>query len=71
MKINEKTQKMQGTFSCDSILIGSNCGAHTFPYIDVKNSSAQMEHEEQHPILVKINYFIVIKEVFLLMTQFL
>ena len=30
---------------CDSLLIGDQCGAHTFPYIDVQNSSAQMEHE--------------------------
>jgi Fe-S cluster assembly protein SufB len=30
---------------CDSLLIGDKCGAHTFPYIEVKNSSAQMEHE--------------------------
>ena len=30
---------------CDSILIGDQCSAHTFPYIDVRNSSAQMEHE--------------------------
>jgi Fe-S cluster assembly protein SufB len=30
---------------CDSLLIGDRCGAHTFPYIDVQNSSAQMEHE--------------------------
>ncbi|MCH8328235.1 MAG: Fe-S cluster assembly protein SufB [Candidatus Marinimicrobia bacterium] len=30
---------------CDSLLIGNQCGAHTFPYIDVRNSSAQMEHE--------------------------
>jgi len=30
---------------CDSMLIGDKCGAHTFPYIEVKNSSAQMEHE--------------------------
>ena len=30
---------------CDSILIGDQCGAHTFPYIDVKNSTAQVEHE--------------------------
>ena len=30
---------------CDSMLIGDKCGAHTFPYIDVRNSSAQMEHE--------------------------
>ena len=30
---------------CDSMLIGDECGAHTFPYIDVRNSSAIMEHE--------------------------
>jgi Fe-S cluster assembly protein SufB len=30
---------------CDSMLIGERCGAHTFPYIDVRNSSAIMEHE--------------------------
>ncbi|HTR46668.1 MAG TPA: Fe-S cluster assembly protein SufB [Verrucomicrobiae bacterium] len=30
---------------CDSLLIGDKCGAHTFPYIEVKNSTAQMEHE--------------------------
>jgi len=30
---------------CDSMLIGQQCGAHTFPYIDVRNSSAIMEHE--------------------------
>jgi Fe-S cluster assembly protein SufB len=30
---------------CDSLLIGSECGAHTFPYIEVKNDSAQVEHE--------------------------
>ena len=30
---------------CDSLLIGDQCGAHTFPYIEVKNASAHMEHE--------------------------
>src|SRR5438552_4806727 len=30
---------------CDSLLIGNKCGAHTFPYIEVRNSSARMEHE--------------------------
>ena len=31
--------------SCDSLLLGSNCGAHTFPYMDVKNPTAVFEHE--------------------------
>jgi Fe-S cluster assembly protein SufB len=30
---------------CDSLLMGDKCGAHTFPYIEVKNPTAQMEHE--------------------------
>lgn len=30
---------------CDSLLIGSDCGAHTFPYVEVKNDSSQVEHE--------------------------
>jgi Fe-S cluster assembly protein SufB len=30
---------------CDSLLIGDKCGAHTFPYIEVRNATAQMEHE--------------------------
>src|SRR6267154_1201578 len=30
---------------CDSLLLGSNCGAHTMPYIEVKNTSSQVEHE--------------------------
>jgi Fe-S cluster assembly protein SufB len=30
---------------CDSMLIGQDCGAHTFPYIDVQNPTARMEHE--------------------------
>src|SRR6266404_8440441 len=30
---------------CDSLLIGDKCGAHTFPYLEVKNSTAHMEHE--------------------------
>ncbi len=30
---------------CDSLLLGDQCGAHTFPYIDVENSSARVEHE--------------------------
>mgnify|MGYP002522439460 FL=1 len=30
---------------CDSLLLGSDCGAHTFPYMDVKNETAIVEHE--------------------------
>ena len=30
---------------CDSIIIGDYCGAHTFPYLNIKNSTAKIEHE--------------------------
>ncbi|MCK4860769.1 MAG: SufD family Fe-S cluster assembly protein, partial [Rhodobacteraceae bacterium] len=30
---------------CDSLLIGNKCGAHTVPYIEVKNNSSRVEHE--------------------------
>ena len=41
-----KTSKDARNFTqCDSLLIGDRCGAHTFPYIEAKNSSAQVEHE--------------------------
>ena len=30
---------------CDSLLIGNDCGAHTIPYIEVRNPTAQLEHE--------------------------
>ena len=31
--------------SCDSLLLGSDCGAHTFPYMDIHNDTAIVEHE--------------------------
>ena len=45
VKIMKNADNARNFSQCDSILIGDKCGAHTFPYIDVKNSSAQMEHE--------------------------
>jgi Fe-S cluster assembly protein SufB len=30
---------------CDSLLLGDRCGAHTFPYVEVKNSTSRLEHE--------------------------
>ena len=45
VKVMKNADKARNYSQCDSILIGSDCGAHTFPYIDVRNSSAQMEHE--------------------------
>ena len=45
VEISKNAQNARNYTVCDSILIGENCGAHTFPYIEVKNSSAQLEHE--------------------------
>ena len=45
VKINQSAAKARNYTQCDSMLIGDQCSAHTFPYIEVKNSSAQMEHE--------------------------
>jgi Fe-S cluster assembly protein SufB len=45
VKINEGAENARNRSECDSMLIGDECGAHTFPYIDVENPSAQMEHE--------------------------
>ena len=45
VRINKKAFNSRNFSQCDSILIGDSCGAHTFPYIDVRNSTAKMEHE--------------------------
>ncbi len=45
IKITKSAQGARNYTQCDSMLIGDKCGAHTFPYIEVKNSTAQMEHE--------------------------
>src|SRR5881409_3946818 len=45
VKIMKGAEHARNYSQCDSMLIGDKCGAHTFPYIDVRNSSAIMEHE--------------------------
>jgi len=45
VKIMKKAKNARNYSQCDSMLIGNKCGAHTFPYIDVKNESSIMEHE--------------------------
>jgi len=45
VKIMKNADGARNYSQCDSMLIGDQCGAHTFPYIDVRNSSAIMEHE--------------------------
>ncbi len=45
VKILPKATGARNYTQCDSMLIGNKCGAHTFPYIDVQNSSSDVEHE--------------------------
>ncbi len=45
VKINKGAANARNFTQCDSMLIGDKCGAHTFPYIEVNNSTAHMEHE--------------------------
>ena len=45
VKVLKSAEGARNYTQCDSLLLGSQCGAHTLPYIEVKNSSAQVEHE--------------------------
>ncbi len=45
IKIQKGAEHARNYTQCDSLLIGDQCGAHTFPYIEVKNATARMEHE--------------------------
>jgi Fe-S cluster assembly protein SufB len=45
VKVLPKAANARNYTQCDSMLLGADCGAHTFPYIEVANSSAQVEHE--------------------------
>ena len=45
VKILKGAQGARNYTQCDSLLMGDKCGAHTFPYIEVKNATARMEHE--------------------------
>ena len=45
VKVLPKAEGARNYTQCDSLLIGSHCGAHTFPYIEVRHPGAQVEHE--------------------------
>lgn len=45
VKVEKTAESARNYTQCDSLLIGKKCGAHTFPYIEVKNSSSTVEHE--------------------------
>ncbi len=45
VKIQKSATNARNFSQCDSLLLGNNCGAHTFPYIETKNTTARVEHE--------------------------
>ena len=45
VQINSRANNARNFSQCDSLLIGNECGAHTFPYIETKNKSSKIEHE--------------------------
>ncbi|HMJ68098.1 MAG TPA: Fe-S cluster assembly protein SufB [Cyclobacteriaceae bacterium] len=45
VQIMKRAQNARNFSQCDSLLLGDQCGAHTFPYIDVENNTARIEHE--------------------------
>jgi Fe-S cluster assembly protein SufB len=45
IRINKNAENARNFSQCDSLLLGSKCGAHTFPYLEVHNKSAKVEHE--------------------------
>jgi len=45
VRMSPRAENARNHSQCDSLLIGDRCGAHTFPYIEVRNPTAQVEHE--------------------------
>ncbi|MCB9202750.1 MAG: Fe-S cluster assembly protein SufB [Flavobacteriales bacterium] len=45
VKMSKNAENARNFSQCDSLLMGNECGAHTFPYIDIKNKTAKLEHE--------------------------
>jgi Fe-S cluster assembly protein SufB len=45
VRIGPRAENARNYSQCDSLLLGDQCGAHTFPYLEVKNPTAQVEHE--------------------------
>jgi Fe-S cluster assembly protein SufB len=45
VKITRRAENARNFSQCDSLLLGDKCGAHTFPYLEINNPSAKMEHE--------------------------
>ena len=45
VKVGKNAENAKNFSQCDSLLMGDKCGAHTFPYLEIDNDTAQIEHE--------------------------
>ncbi|MDX2190936.1 MAG: Fe-S cluster assembly protein SufB [Bacteroidota bacterium] len=45
VQVNKRAENSRNFSQCDSLLLGDKCGAHTFPYIEIKNNTSTVEHE--------------------------
>ncbi len=45
VRVSKNAEKAYNFSQCDSLLIGDRCGAHTFPYLEINNATAKVEHE--------------------------
>ena len=45
LSVGKNAENARNFSQCDSMLMGNECGAHTFPYLEINNKSAQVEHE--------------------------
>jgi Fe-S cluster assembly protein SufB len=45
VRVGKKAENARNYSQCDSLLMGDKCGAHTFPYIEINNKTAKVEHE--------------------------
>jgi Fe-S cluster assembly protein SufB len=61
VKIMKGAENSRNYTQCDSLLIGSKCGAHTFPYVDVRNTNSVVEHEASTSKIAEDQMFYVMQ----------
>ena len=64
VKILPSADNARNYTQCDSLLLSDQCGAHTFPYIEIKNATAQMEHEATTSKISEDQLFYCFNEVY-------
>ncbi len=58
VKVVKGAKNARNYSQCDSLLMGDQCGAHTFPYLEVKNPTAKIEHEASTSKIGEDQFFI-------------